>query len=400
MSQCGKGSEKDRRECAKTAEQRRDECVETRDDGYNECTQTREDRQKKCCTWIPCKWACKAFHWLVSIVCIAWHWVENIVCVTWHTIVEVVCVAWKALPVLLCHLIDALSSLVAFIVSLIEAALNWIWSLVGFFVDILLMIPFVGRLLNWLFQAAKTIFNAVISAPDMALTLLGIMPEKKLRLGVIVLRDRRGTPIARDDLIVRAIQCAINIYREQCNIRIIPVRYAQYQMAFDDPEDADGSYIFHDDGVSDDYILDVCCTACAVGADLGNVGAQYQALMAMHTFWGNGRRLLGYGAPVIAFTVRSFTGTPVGCSIGPLVDYVTVQFADSQQGTPATELTSIIRLGRISSLAHEVCHACNVVWHEDGNENLMSRLPNGDRFCRLNRFQKMLVRASRHVTYA
>lgn len=402
MSQCGKGSEAPRRECSKTAEKRRDECVQTRDDGYNECTQTREDRQKQCCDWIPCSWACDAFHWLVSIVCVAWHWIENIVCVAWHTIVEVVCVAWKILPVLICHLIDALSSVVAFIVSLVEAALGWIWSVVGFFIGLLLMIPYLGRVLGWLLEIAKSIVNTIASVPDMVLTLLGIMPEKKLRLGVIVLKDRRGTPMAGDELLVRAIQCAINIYKEECNIRIIPIRYAQYQMAFDDPEEADASYIFHDDGVSGSEIFDVCCEGCAFGKDISSVGAQYEAIMDIHTFWGNARRLIGYGAPIVAFTVRSFKNgavLPAGCSLGPLVNYVTVKFDDSQQGTLSSGLTPAIRLGRISSLAHEIAHACNVIWHEGGSDNLLSRLRNGDRFCRLNRFQKMLIRASRHVTY-
>jgi len=401
MSKCGEGSEEPRKQCSKTAEKKRNECVQTRDDGYNECTQTRENRQKKCCTWWPCNWACKVFHWLVSVVCVAWRWVANIVCVAWHTIVEVVCVAWIVIPVLLCHVGDAIASVAGAFIALVEAAINWAWSGLGFFVDILLALPVIGRALNWVLELAKSIINTLISLPDIALTLLGIMPEKKLRLGVIALNDERGRPIEpSDDLLIRAVQCAINIYREECNIRIIPIRYAQYQTSFDAPPKAGSDYIFRDDGTAPDRILDVCCEACAFGVDVGTAGADYQLIMSRVTFWGNGRRLLGYGAPIVAFTVRSYKNNEAnGCSLGPLVNYVTVKFQDSQIGTLDKDLTPEIRLGNISTLAHEIAHACNIVWHESGNDNLLSRLRNGDRLCRLTRFQKALIRASRHVTY-
>lgn len=399
MSECGRGSDEPRKRCSRKATEERRECVETRDEGYNECSQTREDRQKNCCTWWPCSWGCKAFHWLVSVVCIAWRWVENIVCVAWHTVVEVVCVAWIVIPVLLCHLVDAIVSAIGAFAGLVEAALNWAWSLVGYLLDVFLSIPILGRILNWAFELAKTIVNFVISIPDIGLTLLGVMPEKKLRLGVIVLKGGRGPVVTNQDILLRAIQCAINIYREECNIRVVPIRYAQYQMSFDEPEQADAGYIFHDTLTSDDKLLDACCEACALGADLVQVGKEYQLIMSRVTFWGNGRRLLGYGSPIVAFTVRSYKDTAVGCSIGPLGNYVTVQFQDSNPTTPMSALTSAARLGRVSTLAHEIAHACNVLPHEDGSDNLMSKLVNGDRFCRLNRLQKALIRGSRHVTY-
>lgn len=401
MSQCGEGSEQATSRCTETASKRRDECVETRDEGYSECTQTREERQKQCCDWWPCSMACKAFHWLVSVVCTAWEWVQNIVCVAWHTFVEVVCVAWIILPVIACHLGDAIASVVAALAAALEAALNWAWSIVAFAVDLVLAIPIVGRVFGWALELGKSVFNTVISLPDFVLTLLGVMPEKKLRLGVIVLKDSKGRPVVPDDaLLLRAIQCAINIYREECNVRVIPIRYAQYQTSFASASAASPQYIFHDQEHSGDHLLDVCCAACGFGADLGSVGSDYLLAMDRATFWGGGRRLLGYGAPIVAFTVRSFVDGDVGCSLGPLTNHVTVVFQNSQVGTPDQDLTPAIPLGRVSSLAHEMAHACNVVWHASGSDNLLSRLPLGDRFCRLTRFQKALIRASRHVSYA
>lgn len=399
MSNCGQGSEESRKRCSRKAEQVRERCVEERDEGYNACTQTREERQKNCCTWIPCSWACKAWHWVVSVVCVAWEWISNVVCVVWETIKEVVCVAWVVLPAIACAVLDAVSAALGAIVALIEAALNWAWSVVGLIVDIFLAIPIIGRVISWLLEAGKAVFNAIISLPDAALTVLGIMPEKKLRLGVIIMKDVHGRWVASESDVLRAVQCTINIYRQQLNVRVLPIRYAQYQMPLDSEEVASRDYIFYDQEPRREWLLQTCCKACAFGEDVGRVGAAFHLGQTVNSFFGNGRRLLGYGAPVVAFSVRSFTDGAVGCSLGPLTNYVTVAFQDSQAAIPAAQLDASIPLGRVSTLAHEVGHACNLVWHEDGTGNLMSKLTQGDRHCNLTRFQKALVRASRHVTY-
>jgi hypothetical protein len=121
--------------------------------------------------------------------------------------------------------------------------------------------------------------------------------------------------------------------------------------------------------------------------------------MIRHSFWGNGRRLLGYGAPVVAFTVKSIEGS-LGCSLGPLTDWVVVQFDDSNRDIPDAELSSDDKLGSssgsISTLTHEVGHACNL-WHVDDDSNLMHTPP--PRQSHLEVWQRVLVRASRHVTY-
>jgi hypothetical protein len=104
----------------------------------------------------------------------------------------------------------------------------------------------------------------------------------------------------------------------------------------------------------------------------------------------NGRRFIGYGAPVIAFAVRSFKDGNEGCSLGPLQDYVTVDFSK-----PA------------SVLAHELGHACGLLHDEDwplstyqsgGMITLMKKYSN-DRPASLTRAQKAWVRASRHVSF-
>jgi hypothetical protein len=401
MSTCGEGSTEARRLCAKEATKEREECVETRDEGYNNCVQSREDRYKRCCDWAPCSWFCRAFWWVVNVVCILWEWVSNVVCVAWATIKEVVCVAWYVLPALLCQAVDVLTSIIGLFVSLAGALLNWAWSAVAFVWGIITSIPGLGPLLTWLAGVGSALWNALIGVPDFVLTLLGIMPEKKLRLGIISLRDGEGRPIAPDETLLRAVQCAINIFSEQANTRIIPIRYAQYHSAFEDREVATDDYIIQGRPVSS-RLLDLCCEACMFGKGLGTVGADLNQEMIFYSFWGGGRRLIGYGAPIVAFTTRRFEDGAVGCSLGPLTDWVTVEFQDSEGELAPALLTSTVRLGRVSTLAHEIAHACNLIWHGSSSNRLMTPLkstPAGTRICRLTRWEKAVFRASRHVTY-
>lgn len=402
MSTCGEGSTEARRKCVKEATKERDECVAERDEGYNNCAQSREDRYKRCCDWAPCSWFCRAFWWVVNVVCVAWEWVSNVVCVVLVTIKEVVCVAWFVLPALLCQLVDVLTSLVGLLASLAEALLNWALSAVAFVWGIITSIPGLGPLLTWLAGFGNAGWNFVISLPDFVLTLLGIMPEKKLRLGIISLRDGEGRPIVPDEtVLLRAVQCAINIFSEQVNTRVIPIRYAQYHSAFEDREVATSDYIFEGRPVSS-RLLDLCCEACMNGKALGTVGADLNQEMVSTSFWGGGRRLIGYGAPIIAFTTRSFEGGAVGCSLGVRTDWVTVEFQDSETALTAAQLTSTVMLGRVSTLAHEIGHACTLFWHGSSSNRLMTPLkstPAGTRTCRLTRWEKAVFRSSRHVTY-
>jgi hypothetical protein len=401
MSTCGEGSSEQRRKCAREATQERSECVEERDEGYNQCTQQREDRHKQCCDWAPCSWFCDAFWWIVSVVCIAWEWIANVVCVAWTTIKEVVCVAWAITPALLCELVDAISSVIGLLVSALEAVLGWAWSAVAFVWGVITSIPGLGPLLTWVWGGISAIWNFVLSIPDFGLTLIGIMPEKKLRLAVICLREGRGTPVVVDQaILIRAVQCAINVFAEQANTRVIPVAYTQYRMASEGREIANGDYLIDGRPVSD-RLLDLCCDACLFGKGLGTVGADLNQEMVFHTFWGGARRLISYGAPVVAFTVRDFEGSTTGCSLGPLTDWIVVQFKDSNTNLiDPMQLTSQVPLGDISTLAHEIGHACNLVWHDSDADRLMTQLKTagGARTCRLSRWEKAMFRASRHVT--
>jgi hypothetical protein len=113
--------------------------------------------------------------------------------------------------------------------------------------------------------------------------------------------------------------------------------------------------------------------------------------MTTHCFYGAWRRLLGYGAPLSVFFVRSVPGG-AGCGLW-IVDFVTV----AAQTVPTPQ-----DLRRVA--AHELGHAANL-WHigaASNADNLMAtpRPPVANVFdYRLHDWQVLLVRASKHVTY-
>jgi hypothetical protein len=207
--------------------------------------------------------------------------------------------------------------------------------------------------------------------------LIGIRPEKKLRLCVVILRDEKGVAVAKKSDVLPHLQSAIDTYREEANIRVIPSKPFQYDSPFGDDETATEDWIHVPEGRSTGELLDVDCGGGALGKDLGLTGSQAEFLSITDCFYGKWRRVLGYGAPIIVIVVRDVAGR-LGCSLGPLSDYVTIE-----GGNPPI------------CLAHEVGHACNL-WHVDGRTNLMNKKCGGTK---LKWWQVLLVRDSRHVTY-
>jgi hypothetical protein len=121
----------------------------------------------------------------------------------------------------------------------------------------------------------------------------------------------------------------------------------------------------------------VSCDAATLGEDATLAGSYFNVVASMRGFYGNWRRLVGYGAPVVIFFVRSFNGEHIGCSLGPLTDYVTVGHGNDRSTT------------------HELGHACNL-WHIDTDGNLMKPGTSGTS---MKWWQIAILRDSRHVTY-
>lgn len=150
---------------------------------------------------------------------------------------------------------------------------------------------------------------------------------------------------------------------------------------------AGGKLVTVDPVPSPPAALTVHCDGDAYLEDSQAAGDYFQARIAT-TAIGS---VIGAGAPVTAFIVKEVVGK-AGCSLGPLVDYVTVKYDAATGSHPR-------------ALAHELAHACGLP-HTDGigralfggdpATNLMN--PNGSGEG-LTRRQVVTFRNSRHVTF-
>jgi hypothetical protein len=272
---------------------------------------------------------------------------------------------------------DLVTTVVNFVIETVESILGWVLSLVGLVVSLIFAIPILGRLLRWIWDGVLALVWMIVSLLDMVLGSIGIRPEKKLRLAVVMLNDENGAQLADPASLVPDLQTAIDIYREQANVRIVPSGPFKYRSGFGGKETAAADWVQGTGrGPSGKSVLDVSCDTPALGEDLWLTGSTFELMAAGGNFYGNWRRLIGYGAPIVVFAVRDVAGK-IGCSLGPVSDY------------------AVVTASQPLCIAHEIGHSCNL-WHDDGTTNLMNPAC-GQR--ELKWWQVALVRGSRHVTY-
>lgn len=207
--------------------------------------------------------------------------------------------------------------------------------------------------------------NRCLGGVDMLAAAAGVMPEKKLRLRVVILRDEAGTPLADSSDVELSIRTAADILLRKARIRLLPASGVFCETAHDAAPAA---------------ALDVHCDARAWLEDIGEAGSYFRPRLATHAIG----TLTGYASPLTAFIVRS-VDCKSGCSLGPIADYVTVGLNGLERNED----------GRPRTLAHEIGHACGL-WHMKDKENLMCPRCTGTR---MRWWQRAIVRNSRHVTY-
>lgn len=208
----------------------------------------------------------------------------------------------------------------------------------------------------------KEAVNRVVAAPEIAGTFAGARRKKKLRLRVAILRDEQGAPVAAEADVQPALDEAKRVLRERCAVELLP---------------ADGRWIetLHENAPKE--ALDSPCAEGSWQADFGPGGAFFRRHQARTTRG----TVTGSAAPITAFVVRDVLGK-AGCSLGPLVDHVTVDKRAFEGRT-------------LRVLAHELGHACGLP-HSDEAENLMLPRSMGEK---LRTWQVAVLRSSRHVTY-
>ncbi len=206
----------------------------------------------------------------------------------------------------------------------------------------------------------KEAMHRILSSLDLVASASGIQAPKKLRLRIVILRAAATGPIADPSEVYPALLAAQEIFATQAHVQIIP---------------AGGHFVHTLAEVAPPAALAVHCGFAAWQEDLGAAGAYFGSQLA-RTLSGI---VFGYAVPITVFIVQDLHGK-LGCSLGPLVDYVTLSRAG---------------LRRPRTLAHELAHACGL-WHVQDATNLLDpHLAGGT----LRWWQTAIVRTSRHVTY-
>jgi hypothetical protein len=210
-------------------------------------------------------------------------------------------------------------------------------------------------------SVVKEAANRVIGVPDMALSFAGSRRRKKLRLRVCILRDEEGNPVATPADVEPALAEARRVLA-LFGIELLPAGEPLVR-TLEEPAPKSA--------------LESACAERSWQADFGLGGAFFRRHRAQNTLG----TVTGSGAPITAFVVRDVLGR-AGCSLGPLVDYVTLDMGALKGRT-------------LRVLAHELGHACGLP-HSDDEENLMLPKSMGKR---LESWQVAVFRGSRHVTY-
>jgi hypothetical protein len=366
--------------CLEWGEERHQECSDWKDEGESTCS----DWDRDCCDWWPCSWGCQIISWL----CVAWVWVSNWVCVGWTWVTTFFCLVW-----------DVITTVVNAVIVTVESIVGWVLDAIAFVVELIFEIPYLGRLIKWIWNLVTFVVWSIVSLVDTLLGLLGIRPEKKLRICTIILRDERGNPVAATPYAVDLLQNAVDILRREANIRLVRLAPFAYDSGFADDGRVTADWIQVDDANGDSDTLDVPCDADGFGADLGVTGSKLDFKASTKCFFGNFRRVIGYGAPITGFVIRSVPDDSGGCGDYGcglwLTDYITIR------NQPCRGEGSLINR-RVA--AHELGHT-GTLWHIGASSNptnLMGVPFDGSdppRQITLSTWQILLWRASKHVTY-
>jgi hypothetical protein len=219
---------------------------------------------------------------------------------------------------------------------------------------------FVKATIRYVFRGALTLLFGIAQGA-MDLVLGGLLPQKKLRIHVVILANANYPPA--DATAVQAwIEFARVTFAKRFNVKLLPYGSQWYETL--------------DVGVPDAAMRVGCKARAHVEEIVGDAGEFFNGHLA-----GWNIAPVSGTFPVTVFIVSEVAGK-FGCSLGPLTDYVTI-------GADAIGVDQSI-------IAHELGHACNL-WHSFGQSNLMySEYTRGDT---VHWWQRTLFRSSRHVLW-
>ena len=310
----------------------------------------------------PIDWICKAVTFLIKIV-------EVIVKTVVKVVVTVVCYT-------------------------IALAL----TILGALVNLLLASPILGTIIRWWLGALAWGWSQLVGTFDAIGGLIGIRPIKHLRLHIIILMRDDRTLTVPPDRTALAVERVESIFRARADVKI---HTTVHQVNTPSPRTA----LHVDSGVG------------LLGEDLTGAGLYFQTTIHDMLWEDSALFALKIGAPVVAFIVDGVGTTELGCSSGPLADYICVEggrMIVPQLSTPVIapvppQPAGATMLQAATTLAHELGHACGLLHDKvtdcvnGDSTNLMYCRPTSPagvvRGDNLSPFQRAVVRSSPHVTY-
>jgi hypothetical protein len=125
----------------------------------------------------------------------------------------------------------------------IESIVGWFLSSLGIVIEYFECIPLLGALVRWLLNLVTAVVWTIVSFWDVVAGLVGIRPEKILRVCPVILSDEKGVPVASLQNMVAVLQLACNVYKRDANVRIVPSRPFHYATGFAGPETVTADWV-------------------------------------------------------------------------------------------------------------------------------------------------------------
>ena len=313
------------------------------------------------CAQSPCIWWClccnKWFCWLAWII-------VRIVTLVAEVVVVIV-------TRIVCEVIALVVEIVLLLLRLALMVVQVILAPIVFLLVLLSAIPVIGGIIRTVFNWVIEIGWRVASIPEFIASWAGYMPPKWLYTRAVILRTVTG-PVSTPAVVDAEMATAKAILKAQCNIELVFL--GTCTVAGESPSGA----------------LKFACDAGGfVGTEFWLPGSYYTYVSASCSGLELARAVAPItGTPLTVIVIESFLDGKAGCSWGNGADYVTVSGSDLQ-GV----------VGGSPFAAHEIGHACGLLWHDSDPNNLMFGDGLAKTAVRLNAFQRSVIRTSRHCTY-
>lgn len=241
----------------------------------------------------------------------------------------------------------------------------------GFLLNLIQSIPIIGGIVKSLLGLVRWVFGLIVGLIAAGVEAIFGRGKKTLRVRVVILNDGNG-PLATEEDMVQQIETANRAFG-QCDVRVR----------------LDGMTVYRDRKNAEDLLNFSGCGDFWAFMDqtFWTRGSQYELASGDSDYEANWRRFLPFGGYITIFVVRDIDGK-IGCSNGPLYDFVVVEGRAVQRRSAQLDPTLV---------AHELGHACALVHDDDNQPNLM--WPNAGRGTALRSGQCFWIRSSQYVTY-